>query len=371
MNTTVKIKVGVVGLNFGKMIIDAQILQGPGEAYFELAAICDQRKELCDQISRDYGVKAYHSLDDLLADDDIPVVIQITGPNGRADQLRKIIRAGKDCMTTKPFELDPDEAASVLAEARELGRFIYLNSPCAADSEDLKLINHWREKYDLGMPVGGHHECWYKAIEEADGSWYDSPEECPAAPIFRLGIYGVNDMLRIFGEPEEIQVMHTGLFTRRPTPDYARLCIKFKNGAMVDTLNGWVTSPERQSTSMILYFERGTIYRNPTMMPCDPVRANLLDHTALCICVGDDSDGMPVETVQLANTKLSQSYQWDVFHHAVTTRQRPEGETPDSVVVNSLRILEAMKEAADTGNTVKVASKRAIANIPNLMSAYA
>jgi predicted dehydrogenase len=352
-----KVKVGMVGLNFGKKIIDGHIVKGSAEPYFELAAVCQRSKEACDAIAAEYGVKAYYSLDDLLADETIPVIILMTGPNGRADQLRKIIRAGKDCMTTKPFEIDPDEAASVLAEARELGRFIYLNSPCAADSEDFKIINSWRDKYDLGMAVGGHHESWYKAIEEADGSWYDDPDECPAAPIFRLGIYGVNDMLRIFGEPEEIQVMQTRLFTGRPTPDYARMCIKFKNGAMVDTLDGWVASPERQTTSLILYFERGTIYRNPTMMPCDPVRTNLLDETYLCLCVGDDTDGMPVETARIPNTELSQAYQWDVFYRAVTTRNRPQGETPDEVIVNSLRILDSIKEAAETGNTVKVGAK--------------
>ena len=349
-----KIKVAMVGLNFGRAIIDEHIIKGPGSLYFELAAVCQRGKEKCDAMAQEYGVKAYYSLDDLLADDEIPVIILMTGPNGRADLLRKIIRAGKDCMTTKPFEIDPDEAASVLAEARELGRFIYLNSPCAADSTDFRIINKWREKYDLGMAVGGHHECWYKNVEQADGSWYDNPEECPAAPIFRLGIYGMNDLLRVFGEPEEIQVMQTRLFTGRPTPDYARMSIKFKNGAMADTLDGWVTSPERQTYSMILYFERGTIYRNPTMMPCDPVRARVQDYTNLCVCVGNDHDGMPVESIQVPNTELSHAYQWDVFYHAVKTRQRPQGETPDEVIVNSLKIVRSLREAAETGSTVKV-----------------
>lgn len=349
-----KIKVGMVGLNFGKEIIDSHILHGAAQPYFELRAVCQRGRSKCDELAAAYGVKAYYDLEDLLADDEIPVIILMTGPNGRAGQLRKIIRAGKDCMTTKPFEIDPDEAAAVLAEARELGRFIYLNSPCAADSTDFRIINEWREKYNLGMPVGGHHECWYKVAESPDDTWYDKPDECPAAPIFRLGIYGINDLLRVFGEPEEIQVMQTRLFTGRPTPDYARMCIKFKSGAIADTLDGWVTSPERQSTSMILYFERGTVFRNPTMMPCNPVRAALQDFTYLCLSVGDDSDGMPVETVHVPNGELSQAYQWETFFRAVLTRQRPQGETPDEVIVDSLRIVKAMKEAADTGNTVKV-----------------
>ncbi len=352
-----KVKVGMVGLNFGKKIIDLHIINGTAEPFFELAAVCQRNKESCNKVAAEYGVKAYYALEDLLADEDIPVIILMTGPNGRADQLRQIIRAGKDCMTTKPFEIDAQEAASVLAEARKLGRFIYLNSPCAADSEDFKIIHRWREQYNLGMLVGGHHECWYKVIESADGSWYDDPDQCPAAPIFRLGIYGVNDMLRIFGEPDEIQVMQTRLFTGRPTPDFARMCIKFKNGAMVDTLDGWVVSPERQSTSLTLYFEHGTIYRNPTMMPCDPVRARICDHTYLCLCVGNNTDGMPVETIRIPNSQLSQAYQWDIFYKAVTTRERPEGETSDAVIVNSLRVIDAIKEAARTGRTVKVANE--------------
>lgn len=352
-----KIRVGVVGLNFGKAIVEEHIVKGSGAPYFELAAVCALDRGKCDSLAEKHGVKAFHSLDELLADDTIPVIILMTGPNGRADLLRKIIRAGKDCMTTKPFEVDPDEAASVLAEARKLGRFIHLNSPCATDSEDFKMIKLWRERYDLGMPVGGHHECWYKNVEQADGSWYDDPSQCPAAPILRLGIYGVNDMVRIFGEPEEIQVMQTRLFTGRPTPDFARMNIKFKSGAMADTLDGWVTSPGRGASSMIIYFERGTIYRSPTLMPCELTRKGATGYTNLCVCVGDDTDGMPVETMLLPYEKLSQVYQWDVFYRAVKTRQRPENETPDEVIVNSLRVFSGLQEAADTGRTVSVSAK--------------
>ncbi|MEM0964772.1 MAG: Gfo/Idh/MocA family oxidoreductase [Verrucomicrobiota bacterium] len=351
---TRKLRAGLVGLNFGRKIIEGQILRGPGANFIELAAVCDQDADLCNRLAHQYNVAAYHHLDQLLADKSVPVVILITGPNGRADLIRQIIRSGKDVMTTKPFELDPGAAAAVLEEARALDRIVHLNSPNATNSEDFQIINRWREQYDLGKPVAGHHECWYKAVEEADGTWYDDPDRCPAAPIFRLGIYGINDMLRVFGEPESIQVMQTRMFTKRPTPDMARLCIKFKSGAMADTFDGWTISPERQSTSMTLYFENGTIYRNPTMMPCDPIRARIQEFTYLSLSTPDCSDGMPIETLRISNDKLSQVYQWDIFHRTVTTRIRPVDETPDSVVVDSLRIIAALQEAAETGETVRL-----------------
>ena len=101
-----KIKIGIVGLNFGKAIIEHQILTGPGSEYFELAAVCDIDAEKCKKMADEYSVNAYFKLDDLIAVPEIPVIGLFTGPADRAELIRKIIRAGKDVMTTKPFELD-------------------------------------------------------------------------------------------------------------------------------------------------------------------------------------------------------------------------------------------------------------------------
>jgi len=69
-----KLNAGMVGLNFGIQMIDNHILSGPGERYFRLAAVCRRDKTKCDEAAAKYGVKAYYAIDDLLADDDIPVI---------------------------------------------------------------------------------------------------------------------------------------------------------------------------------------------------------------------------------------------------------------------------------------------------------
>ncbi|MGA1530954.1 MAG: Gfo/Idh/MocA family protein [Kiritimatiellia bacterium] len=345
-----KVKVGMVGLNFGRYIIENMINTGPASPYFELAAVCRRDKEKCDEAARAYGVKAYYEIEDLLADDEIPVIVDMTGPNGRADRIMQMIRAGKDVMSTKPFEQSSAKAAEVLAEARKLHRIVYLNSPAAVMNKDFETIRAWEKKYKLGRIVAGHHECWYKSIEKADGSWYDDPKQCPAAPILRLGIYGINDLVQLFGEPEEVQVMETRLFTGRPTPDLARACIKFKNGAIVDTLDGWVCQPKRGAQSLILYYENGTIFRNPTMMPED-----FKNHsTHLCVVTKDSEFNMPEETLVLQHDELSSFYAWEAFHQAVTTRKRPVKETPDSAIVDAIRILEAVARASENGGYAKV-----------------
>ena len=56
--------------------------------------------DLIPPIAERLGVKAYTDLDELVADPDIPAIGLFTGPVGRADLVRRIIRAGKDVMMT-------------------------------------------------------------------------------------------------------------------------------------------------------------------------------------------------------------------------------------------------------------------------------
>lgn len=191
----------MVGLNFGRRLISWAFNRGNAGEFIELVGVCDFDADLVAECSKEYSCIGYCSLDEVLEDDSVEAIILMTGPVGRAKLIRKIIRAGKDVMTTKPFETDAGEAASVLEEARQAGRFVYMNAPCPSQSEDLRIIANWRWKYDLGRPVAAHFESWYKRVEEADSSWYDDPDRCFVAPIMRLGIYGICDFLQILGEP--------------------------------------------------------------------------------------------------------------------------------------------------------------------------
>ncbi len=340
-------KIAAVGLGFGKWMVEQHLAAGTGAEYFELAAVCDLQRERAVAVAQQFHVKAHRDLDSLLADDSIPAIALFTGPVGRAALIRKIIRAGKHVMTTKPFELDPEAAAEVLREARQLKRAVHLNSPTASLSEDFRQIERWRNQYNLGRPLAAEHHAWYKRVERADGSWYDDPSLCPVAPIFRLGIYGINDMVRIFGAPDSVQVMETRLLTGRPTPDLAQLTIKFKTGAIAHSLAGWCLQPRAGEESLTIYFENGTVHRSPALTPAPE------GHSTLCVVPAANHDGRPAETVTLPERQLSLAYQWDVFYHAIHGIE-PADPTPPEIIVNGIQIIAAMKRAAKSGHTEKV-----------------
>src|SRR5205807_937126 len=106
----------------------------------------------------------------------------------------------------KPFELDSVAARSVLEEARALGRMIFINSPSPECPAYLTQIRRWHEEHMLGRPVGCRGEMLVSYREKADGRWLDDPALCPAAPLFRIGIYTLNDLVRVFGRVESVQV---------------------------------------------------------------------------------------------------------------------------------------------------------------------
>ena len=343
-----RIRIGVVGLNFGRHIVK-ELTEGPGKAWFELAAVCDLDREKAAGVAAAHGVKAFSSIDDLLADDGIPAIGLFTGPVGRAGLISRIVRAGRDVMTTKPFETDPAAAYRVLREAEGLGRVVHLNSPAPLWPPDLAAIQHWRREHDLGRPVACNLAVWVRYREEAKGDWYDDPAQCPVAPVFRLGIYLINDMVRLLGEAERVNVVSSRLFTGRPTADNGLLSLRFRSGAVGSVFASFcVEDGDIYRNSMVLNFERGTVYRNVGALRRTQERGKM----GLALVMGSNDGGSRV----VAETTVSEgsgAYQWEAFARAVRGEKLADAVTKEEVVAG-LRVLEAMREAEAGGGTVAV-----------------
>jgi predicted dehydrogenase len=342
-----RVKIAVVGLHFGRHIARNELATGPGAPFFKLAALCDMDEPKLTEMTKEMGIKGYASLDALIADPEIPAIALYTGPNGRAKLLRKIIRAGKDVMTTKPFETDPKEALSVLTEARDLGRTIHLNSPAPVLPPDMALVRRWQEEYGLGAPVGCRADVWAHYREQADGSWYDDQEKCPVAPVFRLGIYAINDIVALLGEAEEVHVMESRLLTGRPTADNAQLGIRFKSGALASIYASFcVGDGDHYRNGLVLNFENGTVYRNAGPLRAEPL--NEESEMRLVIL----KNGRRHLAAQ-ASVGASGAYRWDLFHQAIHGVTIPD-LLPIATVVDGLKIIHAMAEAESNGGMAKV-----------------
>jgi predicted dehydrogenase len=335
-----KLNIGIVGLRFGSTVIE-ELLEGEGNNYFSLYAVCDIDQSKTDDNALKYGAKPYYSIESLLADPEVHVVGLYTPPAGRAELIDRIISSGRDVITTKPFELDPQKALEILKKANEMKRVIHMNSPGPEWHEMLGYIKMWTEKYELGLPIGCRWDIWVNYREKADGGWYDDPEKCPIAPIFRLGIYIINDMVRIFGPAHKVSALSSRLITERPTVDNAQVSLLFHNGAIANIFGSFcVDDSQRYKSPMILNFEHGTIYCN--VMPKNDGEANRL----LLVTRDKVSKERVTEEVEVAGD--AGRYQWEVFYHSVR-----DGKVNDEAyihdVVEGLKIIEAMRRSDRTG----------------------
>lgn len=343
-----KIRIGIVGLNFGRHIVDQLVKEQI--RLIEIVALCELDTEKAKAIAEANNLKCriFSDYGAMLKEKDIDAVGLFTGPVGRAAMIRKAVDAGKHVMTTKPFEANPKAALAILKYAGKKGIAVHLNSPSALPSSDIKLIENWHRKYKLGKPVAARMDVWCSYREKADGSWYDDPDKCPVAPVFRLGIYLINDLVRIFGDGDKVTVLSSRLFTGRPTPDNAQLGILFKNGMLANIFASFcVNDRDFYRNSLILNFENGTIYRN-----CGP-RRKTLEHgksEMLLVMASGEKRKIVADVLAPATSGL---YDWKTFH-TVATGGKIKGQIEPDKIVAGLKIIEAMRRASKSGKIEKV-----------------
>ncbi|HZG55984.1 Gfo/Idh/MocA family oxidoreductase [Paenibacillus sp.] len=86
-----------------------------------VAAVADVVPEAAQRRAAEFGVPKACSVEDLLADDAIDIVVNLTAPQAHAEVNLQILNAGKHVYTEKPFALSREDADRVLSLAREKG----------------------------------------------------------------------------------------------------------------------------------------------------------------------------------------------------------------------------------------------------------
>ena len=333
-----RIRIAVVGLNFGAWMIEHELLSSSASKYIAIAGVCDYEKHKAREWADKLQVACYADLDEVLADSGVEAVALFSGPVGRARVIERIIEAGKHVMTTKPFGNDASEARAVLTKARMLGKTVHLNSPSPVLQGDLLQVQEWVRTLHLGRPIAFRAEttCCYRELE--NGSWYDDPALCPVAPVFRIGIYLIHDLIRFFGEVEAVSVQQSRIFTGRPTPDNAQIGLLFRNGAIGNIFASFcIEDQQYYKNAFVMNFERGTIYRNMGPRPRDKGNESQLQVAAV-------RDGE--QMMQSCAVKSSEGYQWDIFHQTVRG-ERTEDPAYADHIVSGIRVIEMMRRQGE------------------------
>ena len=111
---------GLIGYGAIGQVRAQALRQTPGA---ELKLIVEPVDARCDQAVR-AGFAGARSIDELIAQKDIDVVIVSTPPNLHRAHCEQVLRAGKDVLCEKPLASTVEDCASIVATARQCGRVL-------------------------------------------------------------------------------------------------------------------------------------------------------------------------------------------------------------------------------------------------------
>jgi len=205
-----KTKVGIVGC--GK-ICSIYFKMCQSFENLEVAACADLLPERAKAKAAEFGVPTACTVEELMADRDIQIVVNLTIPNAHFSVAAAALRAGKSVHNEKPLTITRQEAAKLLATARRKG----LRVGCAPDTflgagqqTCRKLIDDGR----IGQPIGATAFMMCHGHE----SWHPDPEfyyKVGGGPMFDMGPYYLTALVNLMGPVRRVTGMNRITFPER------------------------------------------------------------------------------------------------------------------------------------------------------------
>ena len=236
----------------------------------EMRACADLNMDTARAQAEAFGVRAL-SVDDILAADDISIIVNLTIPAAHFEVSRRILEAGKHVFSEKPFVLSVDEGQELL----DLAASKNLRVGSAPDTFLGGAHQQARALVDsgeLGQITGGIASVMGRGME----MWHPNPDfffKPGGGPVLDIGPYYVTNLVQLIGsvtrvacfastprqEREITSQPRAGEFVTVETPTSMRGILEFANGATV-TLNASWDVHAHGLAPMELYGEKGSIF---------------------------------------------------------------------------------------------------------------
>jgi predicted dehydrogenase len=210
--------------------------------WIEVAAFADGIPERAKEFAERYGGVALE-LADMLVDDSIDALVNLTPPGAHASVSRLCLEAGKPVFSEKPLGIDFEEGRSLVELASDRG----LRLGCAPDTFLGAGLQAARAAIDRGL-IGEPIAANGFMLGFGPEWWHPNPESFygpGAGPLFDMGPYYLTALVHLLGPATSIsgsakigiadRVMHSkgrvGEVVQATTPTHVSSMIDFVGGA--------------------------------------------------------------------------------------------------------------------------------------------
>ncbi len=216
-----------------------------------------------DKIAAEFGVPAYTTEAELLADPNVEAVYIASPVNCHAKQIKMAAKAGKHILCEKPLTLNVKQAEQAVEDCRKAKVFLqegYMMKFHGAHQKIKELIDQGllgKLTYMRAQLSG-----WYPPIE---GAWRQDPKSGGGGALMDMATH-LYDLLEYFAGPVRRVAALTGrLVHDYKSEDASTTLLQFKNGAQA-TVDCFFCIPDEASrTRLEVYGSTGAIFSEGTI----------------------------------------------------------------------------------------------------------
>ncbi|MCL6458766.1 MAG: Gfo/Idh/MocA family oxidoreductase [Gorillibacterium sp.] len=206
-----KVKIGIVGCgnissiyfeNLTTMFVNTEVF-----------ACSDLDKERAELAAEKYSIPHVFSTEELMACDEIEIVVNLTTPKGHFDICKQALLAGKHVYVEKPLSLSLENGKELVRLAKEKNLFLG-GAPDTFLGAGLQTCRKLIEDGFIGEPVAA------TAFMVCHGheSWHPDPEfyyEAGGGPMFDMGPYYLTTLVSLLGAAKTVCGMTKKSFPQR------------------------------------------------------------------------------------------------------------------------------------------------------------
>jgi predicted dehydrogenase len=194
-----KVKVGIIGCG---NISTIYIKNCKTYANLELVACADIDINRAEAKAEEFGIARAYTPEQLLADPDIEIIINLTIPKAHAEVCVLALEAGKHVYTEKPLAVTREEGQRILETAKRHGRLV-ASAPETFMGGGIQTCRKLIDDGWIGTPIAASAFMLGRGHEH----WHPDPEffyEMGGGPMFDMGPYYLTALVSLLGPIQRV-----------------------------------------------------------------------------------------------------------------------------------------------------------------------
>ena len=318
-----------------------------------LVACFDQFSAAADKLAEATGCKAYHKLDDMLADPAVNIVTVGTPSGAHMEPAVAAARAGKHVIVEKPLEITLRRCDQIIAECQKAGVVLSTIFPSRFHDSSQEL----KRAVDGGrfgrLTLGDAYVKWYRTQAYYDsGAWRGTWELDGGGALMNQAIHSVDMLAWLMGPVVEVRAK-TALVAheRIAVEDVAVATVEFASGALGVIEATTAAYPGYLKRIEIHGNEGSAVIEEEDLIKWDFAKKKPRDEAILAAMANRTSGGGgaadPAAIGHHAHAKQFQNVVQAIKKGIAPSIDGPEGR-------RSVEIILAIYKSAETGKAVKL-----------------